>query len=245
MNYYNYFTEIEEHFVKRRGKNLLVSPLDWSLIATWRDSGVPLNVALRGIEAAMDNWKSRPRRISDRLSTLFYCHDAVMAEFARHLESHVGEGAQPASAGESSQAERGLEEVEELDRARVLAFLNARLSEIGSLPAKLMDRQKPLEAVARVLQRLEDIIASAAGEARIDGETLERDLGILEEVLVGELRAALPEALQAQWQQEAKKDLKTYRKRLPKETYQRILENYMRNRVRRYFEIGELSLFHA
>jgi hypothetical protein len=50
MNYYNYFTEIEDHFVKRRGKNLLVSPLDWSLIATWRDSGVPLNVALRGIE---------------------------------------------------------------------------------------------------------------------------------------------------------------------------------------------------
>jgi len=245
MNYYNYFTEIEEHFVKRRGKNLLVSPLDWSLIATWRDSGVPLNVALRGIEVAMDTWNSQPRRSSDRLSTLFYCHDAVMAEYARHLESHMGEEAQPPSPAESPQPGRGRESAEELDKERILQFLRSRLCEIDGLRAKLMGRQKPLEAFARVHQRLEEIIASLAGEVRIEGEALERDLGILEGVLAGELRAALPEEEYARWEKEAKKDLSTYRRRLPKETYRKILENYMRARIRRYFEVGELSLFHV
>jgi hypothetical protein len=94
MNYFNYFTEVEDHFVRRRGKHLFVSPLDWSLIATWRDSGVPLHIAMRGIDIAMDSFFSKPNR-PRMVNSLFYCHESVMEEFARHLESHVGEDAGP------------------------------------------------------------------------------------------------------------------------------------------------------
>ena len=99
MNYYNYFTEVEEHFVRRRGKHMHVSPIDWALIATWRDSGIPLHVALRGIDIAMHNFFARPRG-RRYVSTLFYCHDPVMEEYARHLESRIGE----TSAGTGAQA---------------------------------------------------------------------------------------------------------------------------------------------
>ena len=47
-NYFNYFTEIEEHFQRRRGGILLLSTLDWALIETWKDAGIPLEAALRG-----------------------------------------------------------------------------------------------------------------------------------------------------------------------------------------------------
>ena len=90
MSYFNYFTEIEEHFVRRRGSHLFVSPLDWSLIAAWKEAGVPLHIAIRGIDVAMDGWHTKKRRPTEKLSTLFYCHDAVMAEHERHLESRVG-----------------------------------------------------------------------------------------------------------------------------------------------------------
>ena len=70
MNYYNYFTEIEEHFVRRRGKHLLISPMDWGLIATWRDAGVPLHVALRGIDIAMDGFFARQGDAAVRRSTV-------------------------------------------------------------------------------------------------------------------------------------------------------------------------------
>jgi hypothetical protein len=46
------------------------------------------------------------------------------------------------------------------------------------------------------------------------------------------------------WEEEAKKELKIYRKRLPKETYQKILENFLRGKIHRLFDLGELSLFH-
>ena len=37
LNYYNYFTEIEEHFVRRRGKHLLISPMDWGPFSRMSD----------------------------------------------------------------------------------------------------------------------------------------------------------------------------------------------------------------
>ncbi|PYV17610.1 MAG: hypothetical protein DMG07_05360, partial [Acidobacteria bacterium] len=85
--------------------------------------------------------------------------------------------------------------------------------------------------------------AQASGEAR-DEESMERDLAILDEALVQELRAALPPEQIKAWEEEARKELKVYRKKLPKETYHKITENFMRRKVHRHFEIGELSLFH-
>jgi hypothetical protein len=130
MNYYNYFTEIEEHFVRRRGKHLFVSPMDWSLIATWRDSGVPLHVVLRGIDRAMDAFFAKQPRSDSRISTLFYCHASVMEEYARHMESHLGEEPAAPSSPEPADESAGP------DRNSMLEFLNAKKSEIKSLSGK-------------------------------------------------------------------------------------------------------------
>src|ERR671939_830643 len=99
MNYFSYFTEIEETFIRRRGKHLLLSPMDWALIESWKEMGVPLHVALRGIERAFDSYESRPRKRS--VKTLFYCQEEVEAQFAEWLESQLGANA---AAGTSDEA---------------------------------------------------------------------------------------------------------------------------------------------
>lgn len=247
MNYYNYFTEIEEHFVRRRGKHLTVSPLDWSLISTWRDSGVPLHVALRGIDIAMDRFFSGKRRETERPGTLFYCHDAVMAEYASYLEAHLGETApaesEAAAAGKSGQKQE-MEVREGPGRDRILEFINARISEIKRVQTKHSLRESASEGLGRILSRLEELARSVESSTQIELEALERDLGILDELLVTELRAEISPDEMADWEQEAKKDLKIYKKRLPKETYEKIRENFVRGKIRRRFDLGELSLFH-
>ena len=46
INYFNYFTEIEEHFQRARGTGLfLLSPLDWALIESWKNAEVPLEAS--------------------------------------------------------------------------------------------------------------------------------------------------------------------------------------------------------
>lgn len=241
MNYYNYFTEIEEHFVKRRGKHLLISPMDWGLIAAWRDAGVPLHVALRGIDIAMDGFLTRQNRSSAKVSSLCYCHDSVMEEYAGYLESRVGESAenvQNASAG----AEAASDKAGGPSAAEIIGFISSRIDEIKTLVAK----QYPVEereGISRALFRLEEVKQSLETGGRVDSETLERDFAIIDELLVSELSALIPPEEAAEWEKEAKKELKLYKKRLPRETYEKIHGNFVRDKIHRKFSIGELSLF--
>jgi len=246
MNYYNYFTEVEEHFSRRRGKGLLVSPLDWALIATWRDSGIPLHIALRGIDVAMDSYQARLPRRSEKLNRLVYCHDSVMSEYVRHLETHVGESRSEAPApGESSIGVTGERDgAEGPDRETVEKFLAARIAEIRNLTAKRLSVGGAEEEIGRILHRLEEIVGHLPAGQDLDLEALERDLGILDQDLVSLLRSCIPDELAAGWEKEAKVELKVYRKRLPREAYEHIRGNYMRKRVHLHFDIGELSLFH-
>lgn len=241
MNYYNYFTEIEEHFVKRRGKHLLISPMDWSLIATWRDAGVPLHVALRGIDIAMDGFYARRHRTASKVNSLCYCHDSVMTEYAAHLETHVGEASEEApaaSAGEEAHRPQN----EGFNIAEVLEYISARIGEIKSLVAKQYPAETP-EGMQRVISRLEEITGNLQGGSRFDAEALERDLVLIDALLVAELHQCIPAEQLSAWEAEAKKELKVYKKRLPKETYEKIHSNFIRDKIHHRFGIGELSLF--
>jgi hypothetical protein len=241
MNYYNYFTEIEEHFVKRRGKHLLISPMDWGLIATWRDAGVPLHVALRGIDMAMDGYFARQHRQTSKVNSLCYCHDSVMTEYASHLESRIGESSedtQNASTGKESDTDKA----QGFDPEQVLAYISARIDEIKSMVAKQYQLEAP-EGMCRVISRLEEVMQNLQNGSRFDAEALERDFVLVDELLVTELQACVSPEQSDEWAKEAKKELKVYKKRLPKDTYEKIHGNYLRDKLHHKFGIGELSLF--
>ncbi len=242
MNYYNYFTEIEEHFVRRRGKHLLVSPMDWALIASWRDAGIPLQVALRGIDIAMDGFYAKQRRGSSKVNSLCYCHDSVMEEYAAHLEAHVGESSiHTQASSEGQEADSG--EKNEPETKEVLSFLSARINEIIALAAKQYSGST-LEGIQRVLVRMEEVAHNLESSGQVDSETLERDLRIIDELLIEALQSAVSDEQNLAWEKEARKELKVYKKRLPKDTFEKIRDNFKRDKIRREFNVGELSLFH-
>ena len=85
-NYFNYFTE--EHFQRRRGGPLIVSPLDWELIKIWKDAGIPLEAALRGIDGAFERYEKRPSK--RKVNSLAYCAQDVLAAAEGMKEAAVG-----------------------------------------------------------------------------------------------------------------------------------------------------------
>ncbi len=121
MNYFNYFTEIEDAFVRRRGKHLLVSSIDWALIETWKEQGVPLHIALRGIEKAFDSWEAKPRKRS--IKSLLYCQEEVEAQYAEWLESRVGAGTESNSEGYVGNDVRSEDEGLPFPRQAIVAHL--------------------------------------------------------------------------------------------------------------------------
>src|SRR5215216_7282699 len=88
LNYFNYFTEIEDAFVRRRGKHLFLSPMDWALMETWQQQGIPLHIVLRGVEKSFDSYEARPRKRT--VKSLLYCQEEVEAQYAEWVEAHVG-----------------------------------------------------------------------------------------------------------------------------------------------------------
>ncbi|MGH9483319.1 MAG: hypothetical protein ACRD1L_14620, partial [Terriglobales bacterium] len=79
MNYFNYFTEIETHFQHKRGAQLWLSPVDWALIASWREAGIPLAAVLAGVDQTFEKFESGRRRDAHRPRALVYCAAAVLA----------------------------------------------------------------------------------------------------------------------------------------------------------------------
>jgi hypothetical protein len=87
-NYFNYFTEVEEHYQKRRGTALLLSTLDWALIEMWKDAGIPLQAVLRGIDETFDKYDRKPARAkTKKVNSLAYCSQAVLAAAADMKEA--------------------------------------------------------------------------------------------------------------------------------------------------------------
>ncbi len=88
-----YFQRVEEHFGRRRGGPLVLSPNDWRLLEGWQQQGIPLRVVLRGINQAFDRFEaSEPR--PDRLNSLPYCEQEVQAAWEDHGATHQGPVAQ-------------------------------------------------------------------------------------------------------------------------------------------------------
>ena len=96
INYFNYFTEIEEHFRLARGTSLfLLSPLDWALIESWKNAGVPLEAVLRGIDQAFEKWRGRKVK-TQMVNSLAFCAQAVLTE------AQIMSGAAPARREQSA-----------------------------------------------------------------------------------------------------------------------------------------------
>src|SRR6202162_1267536 len=126
-NYFNYFTEIEEHYLRRRGTHLLLSTLDWALIETWKSAGLPLEAVLRGVDAAFDKYDQRPSK-SKKVNSLAYCSQAVLTAAEDMKEAAVG-----ATGEEKAQREPGFE------AAQIAAVLRGHAGKRGK--GKLPERE--------------------------------------------------------------------------------------------------------
>ena len=258
LNYFNYFTEIEEAFIRRRGKHLLVSPLDWSLMESWKAMGIPLHVVLRGIEKSFDSYESRPRNRS--VKSLFYCQEEVEAQFAEWLESqtgaHVGaEGTPAKDAAASAEGGAAAGSIPAEEEGRGLPFprdvIAAHLADCRAELARASEKRSAggagdalSEALARASVRLTELAADFDRAARPDAELLESSLADLEALLDRALRASLPaEALEAARASSAEQ-LKPYRARMERATYEQTLDNLLAKSLREASGVPRLSLFY-
>lgn len=244
MNYFNYFTEIEEEFVKRRGSHMLVSPLDWSLMEGWQQRGVPLHVVLRGINNSFDGYDQKTSR-GRKVNSLLYCQQEVEALFEEFCDSRVGSNSVSV---ENNGAENGNGNGEEsslpFTRKTVNDFLTEHQQHLGELSDRNSGNQALKDTLERVSLRLEQIIEDLQMAKTFSAEALETDLTMIEEVILDGLKEAVTEAELKEIKREGNLKLREYKKSMGKEVYEQTLGNYVARRLREKFGVPRLSLFY-
>jgi hypothetical protein len=232
MNYYSYFSEIEEHFVRRRKKHLYVSPLDWALIQTWKEMNIPLPVVLRGIDSSFDQHDAKAAR-KRIVNTLFFCQQAVEECFAEYTNSRVG------------QAEESPDVHALVENSEVEALLERFSGELSLAHQRAFDlgMEELAEVFERALVRISDVRESIPETGRPNPEIVEKDLLILEEMICGGIMQAVGKEVVESWQKEGKQELRPYKKRVPVEMYEKIMVNYLRKKARQHFGLSQFSLF--
>jgi hypothetical protein len=231
QNYFNYFTEIEEHFQRRRGSLLLLSTLDWALIEIWREAGIPLEVVLRGIDEAFDKYEARQRKGPQRrVNGLAWCAQAVMEAAEQQKEAATGIAAETAT-----QADAGFEVQRIADHLKSAALAIAAASIFAEALTSLAQR---LHALA------ESLSAPSPNPQDWKLEDLERQLTVLEEKLFATLTTQVPEDILLRFKTEAARDLAAYRSRMGAVQLRQIEQQFVHKRLLEYYQLPRLSLFY-
>ena len=231
MNYYNYFTEIEETFIRRRGRNLLLSPLDWALIETWEERGIPLHIILRGIERVFDTVDKQPTR-KRTVKSLLYCKEEIEAQYAEWLESQVGK-AEVQSPKSKVQSPKLSESTLFSDEA-ITTHLDKVSADLKIAQDKFRDELG--ETLERVEIRLTELRESFSNAETLE-ESLEKLDALIDEKL---LQAFATDNLKS----EVEKNLASYKNKMDAEVYRRTFDLMILKRLRESAEIPRLSLFY-
>lgn len=236
-NYFNYFTEIEECFLRRRGGGLLLTTLDWALIETWKDAGIPLEAALRGIDAAFDRYDQRPSKIK-KVNSLAYCSQEVLAAAEDMKEAVVG-----AAAGDPPSTKSGASQGFEPRTIATFLRRNADLLEAAKLPHGLgVSVHAIAQDSATTLRKLADNAESMKATSPL--EDLERRLTVLEEKLFAGLLAATPDEQIVTVRAQADRELSPYRRKMSTPQIDQLQKQYVHKRLLEKYGLPRLSLFY-
>jgi hypothetical protein len=231
-NYFNYFTEIEECYQRCRGTKTLLSPLDWALIESWKEAGLPLEAVLVGIARAFDKFKARQRKYR-MVNALAYCTQEVLhaAEEARSGEAQGG-------ARKDSPPPFAFEDI--------LRFLNRNAESVESASRKAREEGQQVLAddLAATAAAVREIASQEPAKLLADLEELEIRLTALEEKLTASLtRAASLERL-AEIQGQVERGLGPYRRKMSGAQIESLARQFQKRCLLEYYQLPRLSLFY-
>ena len=226
-NYFNYYTEIEEHFCRRRGTLLTVSTLDWALMTTWKDAGIPLEAVLRGIDEAFEKYERRPSN-AQKINGLAYCAQAVLTAAEEMKEAAVGASHEKPSTGLG---------VEQEEIARFFTGNAQKLRQAQLVPTVMLVAEE-------CAVTLTDLAAALSTASKFGLEDLERRLTVMEERLLAALTMTAQENELFTLRTEADREIAPYRSKMPGVQIEQLQKQFIHKRLFEKAKIPRLSLFY-
>ena len=233
-NYFNYFTEIEECFRRCRGTPTLLSTLDWALIESWKEGGIPLEAVLNGVERTFKKYQKRPKRFQ-KINSLAYCSQEVF-QAAAELNAALTEGGVRPSGTSLAEAPFSLDEIR--------AYLN-RNADVVEKASKAC-AQKDATVLAQDLQECAKSVReiSSRDDWLMDLEKLEQHLTAVEDKLTAALTRGTPVELLAENRREVDRGLASSRQKMTAVQIESLERQFLKKRLFEHSGVPRLSLFY-
>lgn len=226
MNYYNYFTEIEDAFIRRRGKNLLLSPLDWALIEGWQERGIPLHVVLRGVETVFDGFDKQPNQ-SRTIKSLFYCREEVEAQFAEWSAAQIG--------GHGDGRSAALLDETTISREKVIEHIEKAKAALAGI-----DDANLREDIDRAVARLDELMENLGDDLEYIDSTLYDIESFLDRAMLTNTETEHLKKLK----KEVAGQLKLYKSAMDKDAYKNTFDLMLLKCLREDLGVPRLGLFY-
>jgi hypothetical protein len=237
LNYFNYFTEIEEYFWQKRGAHLLVSPLDWAIVETWQKAGIPVSAVLKGIDRAFESYARSRRAAGGRqLKSLSYCVDAVLEAADEEKETAAGTGPVAKTVSKTE---------ETFSRDALRMFFKRNVERFSAAAAAVRRAQQELASrMDETRARLAELSQLVDSPGALDLEDLERRLTVAEEQLTAALTSGAPEEFLLDIRREMDQQLAPYRRKMSSAQLAQLERQYMQKRLWERYNLPRLSLFY-
>ena len=235
-NYFNYFTEVEECFQRCRGTRTLLSPLDWALIESWKEAGLPLQAVLLGIERSFEKYRRRPPRFR-KVNSVAYCSQEVL-QAADEVRLAAVQGGSPP-------AKRPDEELP-FPPDELLRFLNQNADALDRASQHALESGQPVVAgdLAASVSALRETAAGGVGSGGRDLQELERRLTAIEERIESSLKRAASIDLLAEISREVDRGLVPYRSKMTGPQIESLERQFTKRELFERYQIPRLSLFY-
>lgn len=221
VNYFNYFTEIEDTFIRRRNKHLFLSPLDWALIEGWQERGIPLHIVIRSVESVFDVFDKQPQG-TRTIKSLFYCREEVEVQYAEWLRSQAGTSTVGSDA-------KGFEPqtVRKQIESAIDTLKENKITEIR-------------EEIDRAIARLNELLTDLPNDA----ETIDSTLGDIERLLERGMLSNWEKSHLKSLEKEVAAQLRAYKAEMEPDAYKNTFQLMLLKRLREEGNIPRLGLFY-
>lgn len=231
MNYFNYFSEIEDTFIRRRGKSLLLSPLDWTLIESWQKRGIPQHIVIRSVEKIFDDIAKDPKR-NPSIKSIAYCSDEVERQYRDWQASQAG-----AASDDCNQEER-----DEDAKDEILRHLSVLITAFDDLLKTIPEPLKP--ALSDALKGLEKLSSKAKSASDLNGEKIEQELTVIESAVDRALLENAGEGELEEARKSVEEHLGQYAGKMQRDVYEKTFELMLIKKLRTKAGIPAFSLFY-
>jgi hypothetical protein len=247
-NYFEYFTEIEERYRRCRGTPSLLSTLDWALIESWKDAGIPLEAALIGIDRAFEKYARRPQRFR-KVNGLAYCSQSVQEAADQLKAGQVDDSRRPSrSPAHSAAAPFTLNQLHAYFRGNARALRASAKRCQNSAPTVASGAHGSSQVLARDFEEAAsalDRLADGLTEAPQNVKPLEDELSALEEKLTAAATRGSPAELLVEMRRQAERNVAPYRSKMNASQLDLLDRQFLKRGLYEHYGLPRLSLFYC